>query len=95
MSRLYHTPEGAPPAVSGQVRSTASIVAIGCAIGSFYTSSHHHQLFGFLLAIVAIAAGLLGGLRALSPKVSGGILSIVAVVLGVIAIVFSLLALVF
>jgi hypothetical protein len=95
MSRLYSRPEGAVPAVSAPVRSTASIVAIGCAIGSFYTSSHHHQLFGFILAIVAIAAGLLGGLRALSPKVSGGILSIIAVVLGVIAIVFSLLALVF
>jgi hypothetical protein len=96
MSRLYHHPDNAgPPAVNTQIRSTASVVAIICALGSFYLSSHHHQLFGFIIALVAIGAGLVGGLRALSPKVSGGILSIIAVILGAIAIVYALLALVF
>ncbi|MDB5322066.1 MAG: hypothetical protein JWN40_3697 [Phycisphaerales bacterium] len=96
MSRLYNNPgDAAHPAVSGQVRSTASVIAIVCAFGSFYLASRQHQLFGFILALVAIGAGLIGGLRALSPKVSGGILSIIAVALGAIAIVYSLLALVF
>ncbi len=96
MSRLYNHPgDAGPPAVNTQIRSTASVVAIICALGSFYLSSHHHQLFGFIIALVAIGAGLVGGLRALSPKVSGGILSIIAVILGAIAIVYALLALVF
>lgn len=95
MSRLYNNPSGGAPAVAAPVRSTASIVAIIAALGSFYLSSHHRQIIGFVVAIVAIAAGMIGGLRALSPRVSGGILSICAVVLGAIAIVFSLLALLF
>ena len=83
------------PAVNLQVRSTASVVAIICALGSFYLSGHDHKLFGLLVALVAIGAGLIGGLRALSPRVSGGILSIIAVVLGVIAILYAILAAVF
>jgi hypothetical protein len=73
----------------------ASIVAIISAIVSFVMSGRGHELAGFLLALLAIAAGLVGGLRALSPRVSGGILSILAVILGAIAIVFSLVALIF
>jgi hypothetical protein len=84
-----------PPAVGTPVRSTASVVAILCALGSFYLSGHHHQLFGFIAAIVAIAAGLLGGIRALSPRVAGGMLSIAAVALGVIAILYAILAVIF
>jgi hypothetical protein len=96
MSRLYNHPgNGGVPSVSGQVRSTASIVAIVCALGSFYLTSHHHRLFAIILALVAIGAGLIGGVRALSTKVSGGILSIIAVLSGVIAIVYALLAIVF
>ena len=52
-----------------------------------------HQLFGFITAIVAIGAGLLGGLRALSPRVSGGILSIMAGLLGAIALVYAFICL--
>ena len=47
-----------------------------------------------IAAIVAIGAGMLGGMRALSPRVSGGILSILAVVLGAIAVIVALIALV-
>ena len=83
------------PAVSPQVRSTASIIAIISAIASFYFSFQSRGLLALLLALLAIGAGLVGGLRALSPRVSGGILSILAVILGVIAIVFALVAVVF
>ena len=83
------------PAVSAQVRSTVSIVAIIAALASFYFSGKGREIVGFLLALLAIGAGLIGGLRALSPRVSGGILSILAVILGVIAILFAVVALVF
>lgn len=89
----YHRPEGGPM-VSGQVRSGASIFAILCALGSFFLSARGHEFLALLAAFVAIGAGLLGGLKALSPRVSGGMLSILAVVLGLIAIVVALIALV-
>jgi hypothetical protein len=38
-------------------------------------------------------AGLIGGLKALSPRVSGGMLSIAAVLLGVVAVLVSIVAL--
>ena len=80
--------------MSPQVRSAASIVAILCAIGSFVLSSQGREFLALLAALVAIGAGLLGGIKALSPRVSGGMLSIIAVVLGLIAIVVALIALV-
>jgi hypothetical protein len=83
------------PAGNAQVRSTVSVVAILCAIGSFVMSARDNEFFGFILALVAIVAGMLGGVRALSPRVSGGMLSIAAVVLGVLAILFTLVAMLF
>ena len=80
--------------MSAQVRSTASIVAIVAAIGSFVLSANGREFLALFAALVAIGAGLVGGLRALSPRVSGGMLSIVAVALGVIAILVALVALV-
>jgi hypothetical protein len=93
---MYQHPGNLPaPAVSGQVRSGVSIIAILCALGSFYFSGKGTESMGFLLALVAICAGLIGGIKALSPRVSGGILSIAAVVLGAIAFLFAIVALVF
>jgi len=80
------------PYASAQVRSGASIIAIVCALASFYFSGQGRELPGILLAVVAIIAGLVGGFKALSPRVSGGILSIIAVGLGVIAVVFAIIA---
>ncbi len=82
------------PAMSGQVRSTTSIIAILAAIGSFVLSAKDHGFFALMVALVAIGAGLVGGLKALSPRVSGGMLSIVAVLMGAIAIIVALLAIV-
>ena len=88
----YNRPEGGP--VTGQAKSAASILAIVAAIGSFILSARGREFLALFAAIVAIGAGLLGGMRALSPRVSGGILSIMAVVLGAIAVLVSLGALV-
>ena len=96
MALLHHSVGqddiGDHPVVSAPARSGASIFAIVAAIASFYFSARSHAMWGLLAAILAIAAGLLGGLRALSPRISGGILSILAVALGVIAIVVALVA---
>lgn len=94
MTRMHGDLMHDQPPVAAPVRSGASIFAIIAAIASFYFSSQGRELWGLLAALVAIAAGLLGGLRALSPRVSGGLLSIAAVVLGVIAILVSLVALI-
>jgi hypothetical protein len=87
----YDRPAAAP-LFSGQVRSTASVVAIISAIVSFVMSARGREGVALICAVVAIGAGFLGGLRALSPRVSGGLLSIAAVVLGVIATVVALIA---
>jgi hypothetical protein len=83
-----------PTGIQGQVRSTVSIIAIICAIGSFVLSARGDAMWGLFCAIIAIAGGLLGGLRALSPRVSGGLISILAIVLGVLGIVVAIIALI-
>ena len=88
----YDRPAG--PRVSAQVRSGASIIAIICALVSFWMSSRGSEFLAMGAAFVAIAAGLIGGVKALSPRVSGGILSLIAVLLGVIGLFVALIALV-
>lgn len=80
------------PLTTSQVRSTTSILAILAAIGSFVLSGQGRELLGVIAAVFAVGAGLIGGLKSLSPRVSGGMLSIFAVLLGVIAFIFALLA---
>jgi hypothetical protein len=89
---MYPHP-GNVPAVSGQVRSGAAIVAIIAALASFYFSHRGTESLGFILALVAVVAGLVGGLKALSPKVSGGIMSILAVLMGAIAFIYAFICL--
>jgi hypothetical protein len=83
-----------PGRTTRQIKSTASIVAIIAAGLSFYMSSKGREMVALLCALLAMGAGFLGFFRAASPRVSGGILSLVAVALGAIAIVVALLALV-
>jgi hypothetical protein len=79
--------------VNGPARSAASIVAILSAITSFVLSANGREVLALVAAVIAIGAGMLGGMRALSPRVSGGILSILAVVLGVVAVLVAVIAL--
>ena len=93
MTQIYH-PGDRHGVTSGPARSAASIFAIIAAIVSFYFSSQGREIWGLIAALFAIGAGLLGGLRALSPRVSGGILSIIAVLLGAVAVLVALVALI-
>jgi hypothetical protein len=95
--RSYDRPDGGqyPMVRTSPAKSIASIIAIVSALVSFYLSSQSKGFLALLAALVAIGAGLVGGMKALSPRVSGGILSLIAVGLGVIAIVAALIAMVF
>ena len=71
--------------------SLPSILAVVAAIVSFKAGA----FLGTLLAIAAIVLGLLGALLAISPRVRGGMISILSIVAGVIGIVAAVFKLVF
>ena len=71
--------------------SIPSIVAAICLILTIFTG----EGLDLILSIVAIIAGLIGAVMALSPSVRGGILSILAIVIGVISVILSILQIVF
>ena len=93
MTRMTH-PSHSGATLSAPVRSGASILALVAAIASFYFSSQGREIWGLIAALFAIGAGLLGGLRALSPRVTGGMLSIAAVLMGALAVLVALVALI-
>lgn len=71
--------------------SIPSIIAIICAIASFFFGAG----FGFLLAVIAIVAGVVGVLLSLSPNVRGGMTSIISVIAGAIGIIAAIFKLFF
>ncbi len=76
--------DGASPAYS-----IPSLLAVAAAVGSFATGA----IFGTILAIAAIVLGAIGALLALSPRVRGGMMSVIAIgagLLGIVAAVFKL-----
>ena len=93
MTNLDNDALTAPRPTGRGTRSAASVVAIVAAIGSFVLSSRGRELWALVAAVVAIVVGLVGGVKALSPRVSGGVLSIVAVALGAVAILVAVIAL--
>jgi len=70
------------PARSSPAFSAPAIVAVICAVASFFFGAG----LGLLLAIVAIVAGAIGVIMALSPNVRGGIASIISILAGVVGI---------
>ena len=66
--------------------SAPAIVAVLCAVASFYFGA----FLGMLLAIVAIIAGLVGVFMALSPRVRGGFVSVISIVAGVVGILAAI-----
>lgn len=71
---------------TAQKTGTLATGAIIAALLGFILTFAGHPLFGLFSAIISIPLGVLGLMMAASPRVSGGILSIIAIVLGVIAI---------
>lgn len=71
--------------------SVVSILAIVAAVGSFFVGAG----IALLLAIAAIALGVLGAVMALLPGVRGGIISTLSVGLGVIGIIVAFFRIIF
>jgi hypothetical protein len=69
-----------------QRRGTAAVLAIVAAVAAFFL----HPVWGFFVALAGVVLGLVGFLRAASPTVSGGILSLVAIVLSLVALVVKI-----
>ena len=83
---------GFGPRVPVAVKSMASIAAILCAVGSLVVGNAGGKM---LLAILGVVFGLVGMLRAVSPRVSGGILSMIAIVIALVGFVVAMFDAVF
>lgn len=75
----------------GAAFSLPSLLAVASAVGSFATGA----FLGTILAIAAIVLGLVGALLALSPRVRGGMVSIISIAAGLLGIVAAVFKLVF
>ncbi len=87
MTRTYNS---GGPIQSRPSYSIPSILATVCAVGSFVSGAG----FGFVLAIGAIVLGLVGVVFALSPRVRGGMLSAISILLGAVGIIAAIFKLV-
>jgi hypothetical protein len=77
-----------------QKASTTAILAILAAAGSYFMSFSGRPFWGMLAALISIPLGIVGLLKAASPRVSGGILSLIAMVLGVLAMGVAVLVMI-
>lgn len=71
--------------------SIPSIAAIGAAVLSMVVSAG----WGLVLALLAIVLGVVGFAMALSPRVRGGVVSIVSMFAGGLGVLIALLRLIF
>jgi hypothetical protein len=74
-----------------QRTGTAATMSIVFAIGSYFATFTGHPILALLAAVASVPLGVLGLIMAASPRVSGGILSIVAIALGSLGFVVALL----
>ena len=77
-----------------QKTGTAAILAIAAAIGGIVLVFTGNPGWGLIVELIAIALGAVGFLMAASPRVSGGLLSIAAMIIAVLGLGMSILALI-
>jgi hypothetical protein len=77
-----------------QQSSSTAILAILAAAGSYLLSFSGRPFWGMLAALCAIPLGIVGLLRAVSPRVGGGLWSLIAIVLGVLAMGVAVLVMI-
>jgi hypothetical protein len=77
-----------------QKSSTSAILAIIAAAGSYFMSFSARPFWGMLAALISIPLGILGLVRAASPRVGGGLLSLIAMILGVFAMGLAVLVMI-
>lgn len=71
-----------------------AVAAIICSVGSYIATFAGHPIIGLLAALLGIGLGAVGLVISVSPRVSGGIMSIIAIALGVFGIGVAILGLV-
>lgn len=72
----------------------AAAISILAAVGSYILTCMGHPVWGLILALISVPAGITGLVMAASPRVSGGILSIVAIILGAIGVLVAVLGII-
>lgn len=77
-----------------QRTGTAATSSIVAAIGSFFLTFTGNPVWGVLAGIIALPLGIIGLIMAASPRVSGGILSLSAILFRAIAIAISILGII-
>jgi hypothetical protein len=77
-----------------QKTGMAATIAIIAAIGSGLATFSGHPIWGLFIAIVAVLCGLIGFAMAASPRVRGGVLSLVSVGLGIIGVALAVIGIV-
>jgi hypothetical protein len=78
----------------GSKTGIAAISALVAAVGSYLLSFSGHPIWALFAAIISVPLGAVGLVMAASPRVSGGIMSIIAMVLGVGGVILAVLVLV-
>ena len=86
---MYDPQSQGPVGPRGQAKSIVSILAIICAISALFFA--HNAGLRFALAVGGVLLGLVGMLKALSPRVSGGILSMAAIVIAVLGLLWAII----
>ena len=76
-----------------QKTGIAAVLAIIAAIGGFLLTFAGSPGWGLLVELLAVLLGAIGFFMAASPRVSGGMLSIAAVVIAIVGVGLSVLGL--
>ncbi len=71
---------------TGQQAGTAATIAVIAAAAGFIVTFAGHPFWGLFVQVLAIVSGVFGVLMSASPKVGGGLASVVAIVLGLIGV---------
>ena len=77
-----------------QKTGAAATVSLIAAILSWVVTFTGHPIWGMILGLVAIPAGLIGALMAASPRVGGGLLSVIGMVIGILGLGLAVLGLI-
>jgi len=77
-----------------QKTGAAATVSLVSAILSWIITFTGHPIWGMILGLVAIPAGLIGALMAASPRVGGGLLSVIGIVIGILGLGLAVLGLI-
>ena len=74
-----------------QRRGATATFSIIAAIASYFLTFSGHPILGLITGIISLPLGIIGLIIAASPKISGAIVSIFAILLGAGAVIAGIL----